>query len=77
MPDGEMSDRLAEELAAITGKFDPQRMAIAQVAVMLASHYNELRVAGFSRVEALHLTANYQTALVLAQSAGLERKRDS
>ena len=76
MPDGEMSDRLAEELAAITGA-DQQRAASGQIAQMLAGHYNELRGAGFSEVQALHLTANYQTALVLAQSAGLQRERDS
>ena len=76
MADGEVSDRFADEVAAITGA-DQQKAASGQIARMLASHYNELRAAGFSRVEALHLTGNYQTALVLAQSAGLERKRDS
>ena len=76
MADGEMSDRLAEELAAITGA-DQQKAASGQIARLLADHYNELRATGFSRVEALHLTGNYQTALVLAQSAGLGRKRDS
>ena len=74
--DGEMSDRLAEELAAITGA-DQQKAASGQIARLLSDHYNELRGTGFSRVEALHLTGNYQTALVLAQSAGLGRKRDS
>ena len=76
MGDGEMSDRLADELAAITGA-DQQKAASGQIARLLADHYNELRRAGFSRVEALHLTGNYQTALVLAQAAGLQRERDS
>ena len=76
MPDGEMSDRLADELAAITGA-DQHLAARGQIARLLADHYNDLRVTGFSKVEALHLTGNYQTALVLAQSAGLQGKRDS
>ena len=76
MADGEMSDRLAEELAAITGA-DQRKAASGQIAQMLAGHYNELRATGFSEVQALHLTGNYQTALVLAQAAGLERERDS
>ena len=76
MPEGEkMSDRLAKELAEIT-QADQHQAARGQIARMLAAHYNDLRVAGFTKVEALHLTGNYQTALVLAQSVVLERERD-
>ena len=73
---GEMSGKFADELARITGA-DKQQAATAQIGLMLFSHYKALLDAGFSKVEALHLTANYQTALVAAQSAALERERDS
>ena len=75
MPDGKMSDRLADELAAIT-QSDQYHAASGQIARMLFDYSKQLLAAGFSRVEALHLTGNYQTALVLAQAAGLERERD-
>ena len=73
---GEMSGKFAEELARITGA-DQHHAATAQIGLMLFGHYKALLDAGFTKVEALHLTANYQTALVLAQSAALERERDS
>ena len=76
MSNGEMSDRFADELAAIT-QSDQHQAASGQIARMLVGYYNQLYDAGFSKVEALHLTGNYQTALVLAQSAGLQRERDS
>ena len=76
MAEGEMSGQLAEELAAIT-QSDQQKAARGQVAQMLYDHHKQLLAAGFTRVEALHLAANYQTALVVGQSAALERKRDS
>ena len=76
MPDGEMSDRVADELAKITGA-DQHNAATEQIARMIYGYYKALLDASFSRVEALHLTGNYQTALVIAQSAGLERERDS
>ena len=71
----EMSDRLADELANITGA-DQHQAATAQIALMIHGHYKQLLDAGFTRVEALHLTGNYQTALVLAQAVTLERERD-
>ena len=70
-----MSDQFADELAQIT-QSDQHQAATAQIALMIHGHYKQLLDAGFTRVEALHLTGNYQTALVLAQSVALERKRD-
>ena len=70
----EMSERLAKELAAIT-QADQQQAAGGQVALMLFTHYKQLLDAGFTRVEALHLAANYQLALVMVQSQALERER--
>ena len=72
MGDEEMSQKLADELAQIT-KTDQRQAATAQVARMLVGHYKQLLDAGFTRVEAPHLTGNYQTALVLAQSVARER----
>ena len=76
MAEGEMSDQLAEELAKITNS-DQNAAATNQLGQMLYDHHKQLLAAGFTRVEALHLAANYQTALVVGQSAALERKRDS
>ena len=77
MPDqGEMSDQLANELAQIT-QTDQRQAATAQVTRMLFTHYKQLLDAGFTRVEALHLTGNYQTALVIAQTAALERETNN
>ena len=72
MGDEEMSQKLADELAQIT-KTDQRQAATGQFAQMLFTHYKQLLDAGFTRVEALHLTSNYQTALVLAQSVARER----
>jgi hypothetical protein len=41
----------------------------------MSDYYKELCAAGFSKVQALHLTANYQTALVIAATA--QKKHDS
>ena len=73
---GEMSGKFADELAKISGA-DQHHAATVQIAQMLFSHYKALLDAGFSKVEALHLTANYQTALAAAQATALERERDS
>ena len=67
-----MSDRLAEELAAIT-QADQHAAATNQLGQMLHDYHKGLLDSGFTRVEALHLTSNYQTTLVLAQSAKRER----
>ena len=76
MPDqGEMSGKFADELLKISGA-DQHHAATVQITQMLFGHYKSLLDAGFSKVEALHLTGNYQTALVVAQTAALERERD-
>ena len=74
MADGEMSDQLADELAAITHS-DQHAAATNQLGQMLFDYHKSLLGAGFTKVEALHLAANYQTALVMVQSA--KRERDS
>ena len=72
MANGEMSERLAKELAAIT-QADQIAAATNQLGQMLHDYHKGLLDSGFTRVEALHLTSNYQTALVMVQSAGRER----
>ncbi len=72
----EIPGNFADELAQITGA-DQSQAGMVQLGLMFHNHYRSLLDAGFSRVEALHLTANYQTALVLAESARQERERDS
>ena len=70
----EMSDQFAEELAAIA-QSDQHAAATNQLGQMLFDYHKSLLGAGFTKVEALHLAANYQTALVMVQS--VKRERDS
>ena len=62
-----------DEVNEIAGA-DQQQAGHTQFALMLRKHYMDLIAAGFTKVEALHLTANYQTACTLAAAAKEQRE---
>lgn len=61
--DGSAPQGWREEVARIA-MTDQAEAGMAQFAVMLRSYHQDLLAAGFTRAEALHLTSQYQTAIV-------------